>query len=230
LLGQVVVPKRFFPSSVVLAAILIGIAPALWSRTGAVYKYTDRNGVVVYTNKAPPRGVKPKIIMVYCPACDPASKVDWTKTGLNLEAYADLVDAAARKHGVDRALVRAVMHAESAFDPDALSRAGAQGLMQLMPGTAGMYGVTNAFDPEQNIAAGVEHLRMLLDLFDGDVTLATAAYNAGENNVLRYGGIPPFAETQVYVERVKVLHQRYAAELKARAQPSGNATIGAAAR
>jgi soluble lytic murein transglycosylase-like protein len=100
--------------------------------------------------------------------------------------------------------------------------------MQLMPGTAGMYGVTNAFDPKQNIAAGAKHLKMLLDLFDGDFELAAAGYNAGENAVLRFGGIPPYAETQVYVERVGILERRYASELAKQAANTGKAAAMAA--
>ncbi len=192
------------------------IAAVLCSTTamaGNVYKYTDRNGVTVYTN-IKPRGVaKLKVIRVYCPACDVTSTVDWTATGLNVEAFRDQVHKAAASQGVDEALVRAVIHAESAFNAKALSPAGAQGLMQLIPSTAAMYGVTNSYDAGQNIVAGVKHLRMLIDMFDGDLRLVTAGYNAGENAVLRWGGVPPYDETQVYVKRVAILHKRYRTEL-----------------
>ena len=113
------------------------------------------------------------------------------------------------KHQVDPALIRAVIHAESAFNVNALSSKGAQGLMQLMPGTAKDMGVTNAFDARQNIEGGVKYLARLMATFNGDVQLATAAYNAGPGNVKRYNGIPPYAETEVYVERVSILYQRY---------------------
>jgi transglycosylase-like protein with SLT domain len=112
------------------------------------------------------------------------------------------IEAAARKHGVSVDLVRAIIQVESGFEPRARSSKGAKGLMQLMPGTARDMGARNAFDPRQNIFAGVRYLRFLLDAFDGDVTLAAAAYNAGPTNVLRYRGIPPFPETRDYVERV----------------------------
>lgn len=85
--------------------------------------------------------------------------------------------------------------------------------MQLIPSTAAMYGVTNSYDAGQNIVAGVKHLRMLIDMFDGDLRLVTAGYNAGENAVLRWGGVPPYDETKVYVQRVAVLHKRYRTEL-----------------
>jgi soluble lytic murein transglycosylase-like protein len=112
------------------------------------------------------------------------------------------INAAAAKHGVDVDLVRAIIQVESGFDHRARSRKGARGLMQLMPGTARDMGARNAFDPRQNIFAGVRYLRFLLDAFEGDVTLATAAYNAGPTTVRRYGGVPPYEETQNYVEKV----------------------------
>lgn len=193
-----------------------------------IYKFTDKNGVVNYTN-VKPAGVAAKVIGTYsCPACQVNSKIDWTHTGLNMSAFKEEIAVAARLNEVDESMVRAIIHAESAFRTEALSPVGAQGLMQLMPGTAGMYGVDNAFDAGQNIAAGVKHLRMLLDMFDGDFELAAAGYNAGENAVLRYGGIPPYAETQVYVQRVGVLQKRYATEISAAAVASTGATTAAA--
>lgn len=111
-----------------------------------------------------------------------------------------LIDEAAAAHDVDADLVRAVIRVESGFRPRARSRKGAMGLMQLMPATARQYGVQDAYDPAQNIDAGVRHLRRLLDRYD--VRLALAAYNAGEGTVDRYGGIPPYKETRQYVEKV----------------------------
>jgi soluble lytic murein transglycosylase-like protein len=101
------------------------------------------------------------------------------------------------------------MHAESAFNPNAISNAGAQGLMQLMPATASDVGVSNPFDAMQNIRGGARYLSLLLHQFNGDERLATAAYNAGPLNVEKYSGIPPFDETRVYVERVATLRRRY---------------------
>jgi soluble lytic murein transglycosylase-like protein len=117
--------------------------------------------------------------------------------------YAALVEAASRAHGVDSALVHAVIFAESSYDANAVSPAGASGLMQLSPETARRYGVRDVFNPADNIRGGVMHLKALLELFGGDVELAVAAYNAGENAVIRAGyRVPPYPETAKYVPKV----------------------------
>lgn len=118
-----------------------------------------------------------------------------------------LIEAAATGAGLDPRLLTAIIQVESAFNPGATSRRGAQGLMQLMPATAVGYAVRNAYDPEENIRAGARHLRDLLDLFAGSLPLALAAYNAGETAVQRFSGIPPFAETQEYVRRVQARYR-----------------------
>jgi soluble lytic murein transglycosylase-like protein len=124
------------------------------------------------------------------------------------------IDAAAAKYGIDPALLRGLIRQESNFDPNAGSPAGAQGLCQLMPGTAAALGCTNPRDPVQNIDAGAKYLRQQLDAFGGDVTKALAAYNAGPGAVQRYGGVPPYAETQNYVRQV----QAYANEYRSQSQ------------
>jgi soluble lytic murein transglycosylase-like protein len=119
------------------------------------------------------------------------------------------IDVIARRHGVDPLLVRAVIRAESNFDPRAVSPKGAAGLMQLMPETALRYGVENRFDAAQNVDGGVRYLRDLIAMFQGDLTLALAAYNAGEGAVLKYGRrVPPYAESQQYVVRVRQFYDR----------------------
>jgi soluble lytic murein transglycosylase-like protein len=119
------------------------------------------------------------------------------------------IDAIARRHGVDPLLVRAVIRVESNFDPRAVSPKGAAGLMQLMPETAMRYGVDNRFDPAQNVDGGVRYLRDLMAMFDGNLSLALAAYNAGEGAVLKYGRrIPPYPETQQYVVGVRSFYNQ----------------------
>lgn len=118
-----------------------------------------------------------------------------------------MIDNHARAQGLSPVLVRAVIEAESAFNPRAVSRVGAMGLMQLMPGTAKDLGVVDPFDPAENIRGGTTYLRSLLDRFDDDVRLALAAYNAGPGNVEHYGGIPPFEETQNYVAKIYADYQ-----------------------
>jgi len=119
----------------------------------------------------------------------------------------DAIRAASLRHGVDPQIVKSVMLVESNFNPRAVSRKGARGLMQLMPETARRFGVTDRFDPLENLRGGVEYLAGLLRLFSGDVTLALAAYNAGENAVARHAGVPPFAETREYVRRALVAYR-----------------------
>lgn len=123
--------------------------------------------------------------------------------------YASLIDAAAARYRVDPALLRGLIRAESSFDPDAGSPAGAQGLTQLMPATAASLGVKDLHDPAQSIDGGARYLRMQLDRFGGDVRKALAAYNAGPGAVERYGGVPPYAETQAYVQRVLAYAEQY---------------------
>jgi len=172
-----------------------------------IYKSQTGEGFV-FSDQKPKHGSF-EILKYSCFACNPDSRINWHTISLNTASYAAEVERIALKYEVDPALVRAVIHAESAFNVKALSNKGAQGLMQLMPGTAKDLGVRNAFDANQNIEGGVKYLAGLLQQFDGDIKLATAAYNAGPNAVRKYNGIPPYAETKVYVERVGILHQRY---------------------
>jgi len=118
------------------------------------------------------------------------------------EPFGDLIRNAAEQNGVEEHLISSVIAAESNFNPRAVSRKNAQGLMQLMPATAARFAVTNVFDPAQNIVAGTRYLKELLERYGSDLRLALAAYNAGPERVARYGGMPPFAETRAYVQRV----------------------------
>ncbi len=162
----------------------------------ATYYYVDAQGVHHFTN-AP---TKPWFRIL--PGFGLPKDVN-----LATGPYADLINRTAREHGIDPDLIKAIIRVESNFNPVAVSRKGAQGLMQLMPTTAADHAVSDTFDPAQNVAGGVRYLRKLLDLFGGDLRLALAAYNAGENAVLRYHGIPPYRETQQYVRKVLALHR-----------------------
>ena len=177
-----------------------------------VYKYRDAQGVVHLTNVPQQSADEPYELWRKSEATKPKGWQDGYRVlpRLDRDRYADTVNRFALRHGVDPSLVRAVIHAESAFRPDAVSPKGAGGLMQLMPGTAERFNVADRFNPEQNIAGGVAYLALLLEMFGGDRELAVAAYNAGENAVKRYGGIPPYRETKTYVRRVMQLQAAYA--------------------
>jgi soluble lytic murein transglycosylase-like protein len=182
---------------------------------GQVYSYIQ-DGVRHYTSR-PPKGLAGATavrtirysFMETCYACGVLPGVNFGTIRLNTDAYRNEISAAAAQFGVEEAIVRAIIHAESAYNSRAYSRVGAQGLMQLMPATARRFGVADAFDPVQNIRGGVQYLGWLLKRFNGDLSLAAAGYNAGEGAVDKYKGVPPYTETQRYVQRVAVLAQRY---------------------
>lgn len=173
-----------------------------------IYKYRNKSGVQSYSDRAP-AGIAYEIFQLSCFACNPRSNINWGEIPLQLKSFEFAINSAARKYRVDPALVRAVIHAESAFRPGARSKKGAMGLMQLMPDTAQDMGVANVLAPEDNIFGGVRYLAWLLEQNHGNTLLATAAYNAGPGAVKRYNGVPPFEETQTYVKRVQILHDRY---------------------
>lgn len=192
--------------------------------TSTVYSYVDANGVRNFSNRRP-RGVANVTAqsiqyavfqMETCYACGLQPGVNFGTTRLNTSAYKDEIAQASRTYGVEEAVIRAIIHAESAFRPTALSRVGAQGLMQLMPATARRFGVSDSYNPAQNIQGGVQYLAWLLKRFNGDVRLAAAGYNAGEGAVDKYKGVPPYSETRRYVERVSTLAERYRGSLAQR--------------
>ncbi|MBS0200188.1 MAG: lytic transglycosylase domain-containing protein [Proteobacteria bacterium] len=188
--------------------------------SGAVYSYM-KDGVRYVTSK-PPRGVATSDVRTIrysyierCFACDPTSRVNFRTLALNTTAYQSEIASASKLYGVEESVVRAIIHAESAYNPRALSRVGAQGLMQLMPATARRFGVGNPFDAAQNIQGGVQYLAWLAKRYGGDLTRIAAGYNAGEGAVDKYGGVPPYSETRAYVERVRTLADRYRARSSA---------------
>ncbi len=202
------------PAEVVMLSVSPQKPPA--SKQFQVYKSQQSNGVIRYSDIKPEQGHFEVLLFNDCFACDPKSRVNWNTTGLFLYDYASTIQAAAHTYEVDPALIRALIHAESAFNPVAVSRKGAMGLTQLMPATARELGVGDPLLAEQNIFGGVKYLSGLLKQYKGDVALASAAYNAGAGAVQKYGGIPPYAETRAYVNRVQLLHQRYLTMLKAK--------------
>lgn len=129
--------------------------------------------------------------------------------------YYYIIMQAANRHNVDPALIQAMIMAESTFNPNAISKSGAKGLMQLMPRTAKALGVEDLFNPEHNIEGGTKYLRQMLDRFNGDIRLALAAYNAGTRHVLNHGGVPPFKETRRYVRKVLSYYEGYQKEMRA---------------
>ncbi len=196
----------------------VATAPGDRVLRGAVYRIVRADGGVEYTNIRPVGRNAHAATMLFsyiatCFACNLHSTIRWGSVPLNLTAYAEAIRAASAEYGVDEAFLRAIIHAESAFNPRALSLKGAQGLMQLMPGTASEMGVLDAFDTGQNIRGGARYLALLLRDFGGNEHLAAAAYNAGPGAVQRYDGVPPYAETEVYVQRVDTLRKRYEAAL-----------------
>ncbi|MET0355609.1 MAG: lytic transglycosylase domain-containing protein [Cellvibrio sp.] len=173
-----------------------------------VFKY-KKDGTVMFADSAPYKTHYEVVVYNSCYACSLTSTVNWHNTRLHLTEFSDTISLASKQHGVDAGFIRAIIHAESAFNPLARSRKGAMGLMQLMPGTAKDMGVIDSTNPEQNIKGGVRYLAGLLKKFSGNEALAAAAYNAGAGAVTRYSGIPPYEETQTYVKRVKILSERY---------------------
>jgi len=194
-------------SIIIISGFLAGVLCLSASVHAQVYTYVDENGVTVFTDRKPDTD-RYRVRNLGCyGTC--RTGVNWDRTPLRIQPYANEVQAAAEVFAVDQALIRAIMHAESWFEPEAVSSAGAQGLMQLMPATQQRFGVNDPFDPLQNITAGVEYLAWLMEEFDSDLRRVIAAYNAGENAVKRHGGVPPFDETQEYLRRVNILYQRY---------------------
>lgn len=197
----------------VLALLLVFSSKPVFAESAPIYKYKSSKGIVSFSDKKPV-DLPYQVFKMDCYACELNSLVNWHQTKLFLRVFDDAIISASFKHKIDPSLVRAVIHAESHFNPKAISKQGAQGLMQLMPKTATWLGVKSPFEAKDNINGGVKHLARLLKKYKGNVKLASAAYNAGETAVEKYGGIPPYAETQVYVKRVEILRRRYHSALK----------------
>lgn len=181
---------------VAFVAVAAGLVAVSGAQAADTYRMVDGSGAVHLTNApADPRYRGLPVVS--------GTATGWLRmTETSHSQYATEIREISARHGVDATLVESVIRAESAFNPTAVSRTGARGLMQLMPKTAVMLGVRDSFNPRENIDGGVRHLRYLLDRYPGNVTLAVAAYNAGEGAVDNHRGVPPYAETQQYVQRV----------------------------
>lgn len=191
-----------------LATVLaLSCAPLATARAD-IYRYEDPDGTLHFTDA--PTDKRFKVFM------RDIKKDKKLRTAFKLPGYArnpaefePIINSCSREFGVDSSLVKAVIHAESGYNPSAVSAKGAQGLMQLMPKTAQGLKVSDCFNPSDNIRGGVRYLRFLLDTFKGDESLALAAYNSGMGSVAKYGGIPPFKETQSYVAKVLSYRNNY---------------------
>lgn len=181
---------------------------------GTLYEWKAPDGSTLYTTRKLPGATPYLKFTVETPKGSHAHEGLGKVGKPRLDMYAWQFRAAAKANRIDDAWLRAVAHAESGFDADAVSPKGAQGVMQLMPATAREYGVSNPFASDQSIRAGARYLRDLLRRYKGDLTLAAAAYNAGIGAVQQHGGVPPYRETQAYVAKVRALHERYRAALK----------------
>jgi soluble lytic murein transglycosylase-like protein len=201
-------PARITPLA---AALLLAAGLAPVEARADIYSFTDERGVVHFTN-IPSLDKRYRLIRRESGSAVPRSGQAWMPSEADIRRFSSIIDVAAKSHGIEPALVQAVITAESGFNPNALSRKGASGLMQLMPDTARRYGVRNIFDPVENIHGGVRYLRDLLAMFNGDLRLAVAGYNAGENAVIRAGNnVPPYAETQNYVPKVIHYYHKFRA-------------------
>lgn len=199
-----------------LSALVVFCACGL-AQAGGIYKYTEKDGTIVYTNVAPGGAKAAKARRIegeMRPAPAPTAPAQISDSSKNqLTQFDEMIRDAALRYRIPVNLVRAVMHAESAFDPAAVSAVGASGLMQLMPQTAQEMYVKDIFDAKDNIEGGVRYLRVLCNEFNGDMVQIVAAYNAGPEAVRRYNGqVPPFPETQAYVKKVLALYFQYKAQ------------------
>ena len=187
--------------SALLSTLTVGLLALAAPVSAQIYAIRDENGVLTLSDKPLGEGAQTYAIRT---ATSTVRAISGGSEGVRSSQWDDVIDHHATLQGVRADLVRAVIQVESAFNPRARSNKGAMGLMQLMPATARDLGVSNAYDPLENIRGGVAYLRSLLDQFNGNEELALAAYNAGAGKVIKYGGtVPPYRETRDYVSRIQ---------------------------
>lgn len=225
--------RRFYLSIMTtsLCSFLWAIS-SLYAHAGNIYMFKGQDGETLLTNRKVNDKNYKQVKVTYYADTNVHRYTNWGSSesavlpsySKNKNAFDDIIAQAARTFNVSHGLIKAVMHTESGFNINARSPVGAQGLMQLMPATARRFNVSNAYDPHQNIHAGAKYLSWLLKRFKGDLSLALAAYNAGEGNVDKYGGIPPFRETQDYVRRVLSRYNNLYAGSSATSSPTLPAT------
>jgi len=182
--------------AILLAALMLMVGPS--PVAADIYRYIDENGVMHFTNA--PTSSKFKLFMR-------ERQIFISK--LDSNQFDPIIADASKKYGLEAPLIKAVIKAESDFDPNAISNKGARGLMQIMPMNFRLLNVENPFDPHQSIDAGARYLRDMMDRYNGKLNLSLAAYNAGPGAVDRHGGVPPYQETEEYIERVMRYYQRY---------------------
>jgi len=193
------------------AAALIACLPLAQARAD-IFQYTDENGVLNFTNVNGDGRKHKRVRSEPAPAGPATERRAGNPSASRLSSskipsvYLDIINSACERHGVDASLVHAIVKVESDFNPYATSSKGAMGLMQLMPETAVNMNVRNTFNPAENIDGGVKYLRYLIDRYEGNLSLALAAYNSGETAVKKWGTIPPFRETQSYVQRIMKIY------------------------
>lgn len=189
-----------------LAGLMLVIAPAVQAD---IYKFVDKHGRITLSD-TPKNSEYKRLVKTWKGWEESRSQMALRDLHKNQTRYSPTIDFYAKHYRLPRSLLHAVITAESAYDPEAVSRAGAVGLMQLMPETARRYGVRNRRNPSDNVSGGTRYLRDLLRMFNNNLVLALAAYNAGENAVVKHGHqIPPYNETRNYVKKVVALYQQY---------------------
>ena len=192
--------NRLFVARLLCAFLILLFCPALTSHAD-IFQYEDEEGVLHITNV--PSNPNARYILVM-----KEKRVRFNKR-IDINKYDDIITRVARENGLEAALIKAVIRAESNFDNEARSHKGAEGLMQLMPQTAAALNVKNVYHPSDNIEGGARYLRYLLNLYRGDINLALAAYNAGETAVAKYGNtVPPYRETVNYIKRVMTFYEQ----------------------